>query len=266
MLPSTFTTFFFYLDLSGCGGASHSSESSVSFSAYQIITSLVSGNTFVLSKYLTSYVSQMEATVHEAYIKAGKLRQWLHKPACPDVIRECKILLDKATAPKIQDEECWGSDFVHQGKAQTPPKDLSILLGGEDVCLIPHLAIHDVRYSSSSRHLGNSLVCYYPKGNTSSPPIPGSIKYIYRKGESTYFALQRQLPRAPEDPQLDPFARYPDFPASLYQARVSETLEAVEVDWVLCHYARWNVTAKHAVVLMLTKVSTSAYHFTRSFH
>jgi hypothetical protein len=203
---------------------------------------------------VTCCAGQMEATVHETYIKAGRLRQWLYKPTCPEVIKECKILLDKATAPKFSDDECWGPDSIHSGRFQKTPKDLRGILGVENLCIIPHFAVHDVRYSSSSAHLGNSLICYHPEGEMTSPSVPGSIKYIYRKRHSVFFAVQRQLPREPQDPQADPFSRYPDFPASLYRTQLSETLEEVEVDWVLCHYARWNITIKYAVVLMLTKV------------
>jgi hypothetical protein len=196
----------------------------------------------------------MEATVHNAYIKAGKLRQWLHKPGCPEIIKECKNLLKKATAPKVQDDEEWGEKLLHKGRSRATPSDLHPLAGTDEIVLLPSLATDGVCYSSSSHHLGNSLVCFYPNGDHTAAPVPGSIKYIYRRGGSTFLAIQRQLPRPLDDNRPDPFARYPDFPAQLYQAQVSQVLEEVGVDWVLCHYVRWNASVELAVVLMLIKV------------
>jgi len=64
------------------------------------------------------------------------------------------------------------------------------------------------------------------------------------------FAVQRQL----EAPQgvLDPFKPYPNFAAKLYSSRLSEELEVVHVDWVLCHFAHWQISSEHVVVLSLS--------------
>ena len=219
-------------------------------------------SSFALPKESLIIISgQMEATIHNAYIKAGRLRQWLHKPACPEIIKECKNLLEKTTAPKVQDDEEWGEIFLHKGRSRATPSDLRPLVGTDEIVLLPSLAIDGVRYSSSSRHLGNSLICFYPNGDRTAALILGSIKYIYRKGGSTFLVIQRQLPRPSDDDRPDPFARYPDFPARLYQAQVSRALEEVRVDWVLCHYARWNASAELAVVLMLIKVNFVFFFF-----
>ena len=202
-------------------------------------------------------LGQMEATVHEAYIKAGKLRQWLQKPSCPEVMKECKCLLDKATAPKVQDDEDWGASASHEGKLRTTPKDLERLLGRGKVCLLPRFAAHGVQYSAASAHSGNSLIFYYPNGDTKAPTVPGSIKYIYRKGDAVYFAVRWQLPCVSDYQSPDPFARYPDFPAQLYQTSLSDTLEEVAVDWTLCHYARWEMSKDLSVILKLLMVSIS---------
>jgi hypothetical protein len=197
----------------------------------------------------------MEATVHEAYIKAGKLRQWLQKPSCPEVMKECKHLLDKATAPKIHGDEDWGTPASHEGKTQKAPNDLERLLGRNKVHLLPRVSAHGVQYSTASAHLGNSLIFYYPNGNTKASTVPGSIQYIYRKGDGVYFAVRRQLPRPLNDTSPDPFALYPDFPAQLCQNGLADALEEVAVNWTLCHYARWEMSKDRAVVLQLLMVS-----------
>jgi hypothetical protein len=201
------------------------------------------------------FPGQMEATVHEAYIKAGKLRQWLQKPSCLEVMKECKNLLDKATAPKVRSDEEWGAEALQEGKMSTIPKDLEGLLGRDKARLLPRFSAHDVQYSTTSAHLGNSLIFYYSKGDTKASPVPGSIKYIYYNENHVFFAVRRQLPRPADDTRPDPFANYPDFPAKLYQARFSDTLEEIEVDWTICHYARWDTPEDHSVVLMLVIVS-----------
>jgi hypothetical protein len=197
----------------------------------------------------------MEATVHEAYIKAGKLRQWLQKPSCPEVMKECSHLLNKATAPKVHGDEDWGTPAPREGKAQKAPKDLEHLLGRNKVHLLPRVSAHGVQYSTASAHLGSSLIFYYPNGNTKAPTIPGSIQYIYRKGDGVYFAIRRQLPRPLDDTSPDPFALYPDFPARLYQNNLANALEEVAISWTLCHYARWEMSKDRAVVLQLLMVS-----------
>lgn len=54
----------------------------------------------ILNNVLTG---EMETTMVHTFIKAGKLKRWLARPDCPLVIKECKILFDKAYAPKIHD-------------------------------------------------------------------------------------------------------------------------------------------------------------------
>ena len=113
----------------------------------------------------------------------------------------------------------------------------------------------NVMYSTQTVHQGNSLIYFYPNGIWSSSPIPGSIKYIFTQGgRKPTFAVRRQLPRLPEDGSVDPFSKYPHFPAKLYCSQLSDILEEVKVDWIMCHYARWEMSSEHAVVLALSKV------------
>ena len=67
------------------------------------------------------------------------------------------------------------------------------------------------------------------------------------------FGVQHQL-KAPQG-VLDPFEPYPHFAAKLSSSRLSEELEVVQVDWVLCHFARWQISLEHVVVLSLSQVS-----------
>ena len=104
-------------------------------------------------------------------------------------------------------------------------------------------------YARHLTHIGNSLVVFYPTGDTSLPAMPGSIKYIFEHGGKTFFALQCQNP-APSN-TLDPFCHYPHFPAQLYCADLSPELEKVDPSWVVFHYAQWSFMPTLVVVLTL---------------
>jgi hypothetical protein len=205
---------------------------------------------------------QMEPTLLQSFIKAGKLRRWLARPDCPPAIQECKILFDKAYAPKCRDDTVVGGGddvFVEATDDDDPtpspitvPDDLRPLLKGMKVSLRARLQHHRVIYARSSTHLGNSLIHFYPHGDRTKSPIPGSIKYIFLRDGRWAFAVQRHL--AVGDGILDPFSFYVDFPAKLYSPALTDTLEVIEVSWVMSHFARWQISSDAVVVLSLSRV------------
>ncbi|KAF8867825.1 hypothetical protein BD779DRAFT_1463527, partial [Infundibulicybe gibba] len=113
---------------------------------------------------------------------------------------------------------------------------------------------HDgVVYSSSSTHLGNSLIYFHPCGRRSTSVVPCSIKYIFSRNGKVAYAVQRQRQSGSE--VIDPFRSYPDFPAKVYSSTLSTDLELVDPEWVMSHYARWDYTPEHVIVISLSKVS-----------
>jgi hypothetical protein len=206
----------------------------------------------------TSLLGQLESTLLQTWIRAGKLRRWLGRSDCPPVIKECKRLFDKAYGSRSDADDGSGREILPEFKraSQHVPEDLKSLVKSSQVMLQPRFESCDnVMYSTQSVHQGNSLIYFYPNGNRSSSPIPGSIKYIFiQEGHKPTFAVRRQLPRLPEDGIVDPFSKYPYFPAKLYHSQLSDVLEEVKIDWVMCHYARWEMSSEHAVVLILSKV------------
>jgi hypothetical protein len=135
----------------------------------------------------------------------------------------------------------------------TPP-DLQHLVTHPKVVLSARYRHNGVMYARSSTHVGNSLVYFYPDGDRNSSAIHGSIKYIFKsKSNSFRFAVQRQLPLP--SGVTDPFAPYPHFPAMLCSSQLQSALDIVEVDWVITHYARWEMSQMLAVVLTLYRVS-----------
>jgi hypothetical protein len=140
-----------------------------------------------------------------------------------------------------------------EDRRQAPvPNDLRSLVSGNKITLQARFKHDGIVYSRSSTHLGNSLIYFHPKGEKTLV-VPGSIKYIIRKTQDqVLFAVQRHV-ELPKN-TLDPFAQYPYFPAKLHSAILAD-LEIVKVDWVMSHFARWQISSQHVVIVSLSKVS-----------
>jgi hypothetical protein len=146
--------------------------------------------------------------------------------------------------------EVQDADVEDHRDATNVPIDLRSLVGEKKIALRARYKHQGIVYSRSSAHLGNSLIYFYPHG-VKSEKVPGSIKYIVHKQGKILFAVQRHLD-IPND-VVDPFKPYPYFPAKLYRSTLAD-LELVEIDWVLSHFARWQISQDHVVVLSLSKV------------
>jgi hypothetical protein len=215
--------------------------------------------------YAERLLGELEPTILQCFIKAGKLKRWLARSDCPDAVKECKELFDKAYAHKTSDnakqrsgDELFADDSLAAGTSgasssapQTTPDDLHALLHQDRVILSARHKRNGIIYARSSTHLGNSLVYFHEQGNRNTPPIPASIKYIISNGSQVSYAVQRQIPL--NGNVVDPFARYPYFPAKLYSAAVSQDTEIIEVDWVVSHFARWQLSEEYSVILSLSQ-------------
>lgn len=212
---------------------------------------------------ISHLIGELESTLLQCFIKAGKLKQWFSRPNCPRVIRECKELFDNAYAPKSQDNaltsdrgdeifvELPADEDDSLSSQTTTPPDLNRLIHQNKVVLHARHKKRGIIYSRSSTHLGNSLIHFYANGQ-SNELVPGSIKYIFSSQGRTAFAVQRQLPL--RNGIKDPFANWPHFPAKLYSPQLRGELEIVELDWIYAHYARWTISQWLAVVLSLSRV------------
>lgn len=200
----------------------------------------------------------MESTLLQSFLRAANLKCWLAKPDCPAVIKECKMLFDKIYAPKVPDSDAGNSslqdDVANTEHITGSDATLDALLRNTKGKVITRARLrhNGIIYSTSTTHLGNSLVQFYPNGDTALSPVPGCIKYIFLERTRFYLVIQHQLPLDSLIPDL--FALYPQFPAKMYSSHVSPSLERVEVGWIYSHYARWELSAEHAVVLSLNHV------------
>ena len=155
-------------------------------------------------------------------------------------------VFDQFFAPKGNTGEFLSEGTLSIASRVAVPHDLRPLLSkSSTVILRAHHRAHTVVFSRASTHVGNSLVQFLPEGSKNTQPIPASIKYIFEKEGKIRFAVQRQLP-APGT--VDPFLRYPDFPAKLYSSQLSPSLEEVDVEWVVGHCARYIFSQKLAAI------------------
>ena len=169
-------------------------------------------------------------------MRGANLRRWLRRPNCPEVVRQFKVLFDKAFSSGTPDSSA------------NEPEPKSPLSDREQA----HLSYNGVVFSRSSTHLGNSLVLYYPT-LSSTDPIAGSVQTIQRSGGQVYFHIKRQAPLPPT--KHDPFRRYLSFPAKLYSSKmVDGPDDVVPVESVVSHVARFELSSERAVILNLSRV------------
>ncbi|KAF8574710.1 hypothetical protein K439DRAFT_1649726 [Ramaria rubella] len=180
---------------------------------------------------------ELETTMLQAFIRGAKLRHWLRRPDCPPAIKECSKLFEKAYSSKGYDDLIPHDDvdnFNVLPLPQTFPEELYVITKQQKGVLPAYRKQDGVVYATSSAHLGNSLIQFYPGGRKN-----------VLLGKMT-FAVRCQQP--PIDDIVDPFKLYPHFPAKLYSLDLSEQLEIVEVNWVMGHFARWSISQNHVVL------------------
>ena len=201
-----------------------------------------------LDSLIHSFAGQLESTMTLSHLKAGQLKQWLGRQDCPVFLQECKVIFDKA----------FGKSSVNDCPAASAfgpvPEGLKHIICGTKIALHARHSVGDIVYSHCSTHIGNSLVAFYPGGNRSSPPVPGSIQHItVYPNQDVVYLVKCQMPASPG--LVDPYVDYLHFPACLYTNALSPDLDLVRPDWILSHYARWAINNDHVVVLILSRVS-----------
>jgi hypothetical protein len=112
-------------------------------------------------------------------------------------------------------------------------------------------------YMQHQWHMGNSLILFYPGSFTSSSAVPGSIEYIFRipNGCPPSLFTARFLFQMGPPTHSDIILIF----LHNFIHLLPRSLELVEVDWVLAHYAHWQFSDSHAVVLSLSQVCKIHY-------
>lgn len=185
-----------------------------------------------------------------SFLKGSRLRQWINRPDCPAILKECKLLFDKAFGNDVSKAD---SDKPADSAYITTPAILRPLVKSPKVALRAQFNLNETAYCRSTTHVGNSLVMFYPKGDKSQEPIPGSIEHIiFEPNRKVTLTVRRQLPTLPGF--VDPYVEWPHFPARVYSTSLSSQLEGVDPEWITSHYARWAFDKNHAVILNLSRV------------
>ncbi|EKM60215.1 uncharacterized protein PHACADRAFT_23641 [Phanerochaete carnosa HHB-10118-sp] len=194
---------------------------------------------------------QMEGSLMKSFIATSKLRRWLNRADALPVIKECKVVFNKAFRNKFKESALFEDVTASRRTPVVTPPDLFSLIQKARVVLRVHTPHTNTMYSHSSTHLSNSLILYRAGGDASRPQSAGSIKYIYDDDSIVTLAVQRQLAALPGT--ADPFSPYPDYDAQLHSTRLDDDLEEVQLHWVIGHYARWPMSEDVCVVLPLLR-------------
>jgi hypothetical protein len=180
---------------------------------------------------------ELELTMHQSFIRAGRLKAWLARSECPPGIRECKILFDKLL-PNVY--------------TQTEPS-VSLPESETEITTPARYQHGGVSFTRSSTHLGNSQILFYTGGDQHTPLVPGVIKSIRVQGGIPSFIVNRHQPL--DNQVADPFKRYPYMEIKLYSAQLDPETEVVELNWVVAHFARYQFQQEYVAVLSLSRVS-----------
>jgi hypothetical protein len=185
-----------------------------------------------------SFEGVMEATIMKAFMRGANLRRWMKRADCPEVIHQFKHLFDKAFSPPAYD----GIGSVSDETSPTTVNRNDVAYYSRDGLV----------FSRASTHLGNSLVLYYPNAS-STESIAGSIQRIEREHNCVKFHIQRQATLPPA--KLDPFRKYPSFPATVYSSRMADgPCDVVPLSSVITHVAHFDFPNERSVVVSLSRV------------
>ena len=126
---------------------------------------------------------QLEASMAMSFLQGARLRQWIDRPDCPELLKECKILYDRAFGDGVGE-----SDSPADSAYMSTPAILRRFVKSHRVAFRARYSVNQIIYNRSSTHVGNSLVMFYPKGDKSQEPVPGCIEHIMFEpnGEVTF--------------------------------------------------------------------------------
>ncbi|KAH7872191.1 uncharacterized protein C8R40DRAFT_1053087, partial [Lentinula edodes] len=221
-------------------------------------------------------IGQLEFTLLRLFFKGALFRRWLMRPDCPDLLKFCKDLLDKAygyNSIEMDDNENAelgdsGVTEIMDGKRNDrPPPGHKVISGLVQLPLKLAKQTGNIQprcysqipavkgfYSIPSLVVGNSYVCYYQTKGVQESWLAGQIQYIFEHEGKTKLAIKPSKP-CPRD--CDPFAQFVDrgFDCRTVSSQFFDRYDVVTVDAVVGHTARWKIQADCVVVLSLGRVS-----------
>jgi hypothetical protein len=117
-----------------------------------------------------------------SFVRAANLKHWLAQPDCLPFIEECKRVFDQAFGNTVDEKNTISQSMFHPA-----PAFLRGIIKSQKVALRACHYYDRLTFSRMLMHLGNSLM-FYPSGDHSNKPVPGSINYIVAQdgGEVVY--------------------------------------------------------------------------------
>ncbi|KAJ3926665.1 MAG: hypothetical protein NXY57DRAFT_867152, partial [Lentinula lateritia] len=174
----------------------------------------------------------MESTIIKSWARTANLRRWLHRPDCPQAIKQVQVIFNKCFVPVNAPR--FTEDFVqakglHRAYVQS----------------------NGVNFSGVETHIGNATIIY--RSAASEIPIPGQIQFIEnaptRSALRLHVRAYRQLPTN----IYDPFLQYPYLQSATYLSRLSDTEEIISLDNVVSHAARFDYSHGRSVFVNLSR-------------
>ncbi|KAE9387574.1 hypothetical protein BT96DRAFT_993174 [Gymnopus androsaceus JB14] len=172
----------------------------------------------------------MESAIMKSVARTANLRHWLRRPACPEAVRQLKVLFDKCFVPANAPSQT--NEFVAMKGVRRA------------------YAKHDgVNFSGSSTHAGNASIIYRPIPDHA--PIAGQIQWIESKGDTVRLHVRpyQQLSKA----LYDPFLKYPHFSATTYSSVLGEKEDVINLDDIISHAARYDYSYGRSVLVNLSR-------------
>jgi hypothetical protein len=216
---------------------------------------------------LTTYcLGELEPTLLQAFIRAGRLRRWLSREDAPLVIKECSALLDhympkrhrgiavdysfplSGDVDDLDHQTTLDEDSSFSSVSDLPSIRSAIKLGPGAV-LKKRVSYAGTTYSCPSSHIGNSNVLYHLNNNPEV--IPGRIRYIFIQDGRTLFLITHHLDKCVTT--VDPFLPYSDFPARLFSSHYATYHDLVDGENLVGHFAHWVLEPGQSVIVSLKK-------------
>ncbi|GAW02640.1 serine threonine protein kinase [Lentinula edodes] len=158
-------------------------------------------------------IGELELTILESICKNATFRRWMMLPDCPELVKFCRNLLDKAYGYDKRNELAQNDADDLQGAnpkevleySANPtarrqvtikfPMDIAKKIGNlNPICFSQVPAPKGFYGTPALQPVGNSYVCYRPPKNSSrEASLMGQIRYIFEHGGTTNMAILIQF-------------------------------------------------------------------------
>lgn len=167
-------------------------------------------------------------------VRTANIRRWLHRPDCPEAIKQLKVLFDKSFVPANT----------------TPQTEEFVEMKGT---YRAYARFDGVNFSGVDTHAGNANIFYRPSPNQT--PVAGQIQRIENKPTPNRTILLLHVRPYKKLPKhlYDPFLRYPHFSATTYSSTLHLTEDVITLEDIISHAARFDYSLGRSVLVNLSR-------------